>query len=137
MGEPSLKEVTAFINHLSHRDMAWIQRFAKSGHPFFDGNRPFWALFTKRFQKHYGGMTPAVSKEIGHDESTESKMDILLESRDEGTIGMWLVWSPMDLEWYIQKWVYGYTLLVSTTGWISLCEGIGAWVTGDYQLEKV
>lgn len=137
MIEPFLEEVTAFINHLSHRDMAWIQRFAKSGHPLFDDNRPFSTYFTDRFTTFYGGMTPAVSKEIGHDESTESKMDILLESRDEGFIGLWLVFSPMDLEWYIQRWVAGYTTSVSPTGWMSLTEGIGAWITGDYKLEKV
>jgi hypothetical protein len=131
------KDVEDFIDHLSHVNMAWLLRFSESGHPFFDSRGPYHIYFVDRFQKHYGGMTPAISKEIGHNGRAEVKTDILLESRDEGLIGLWLIWSATDVCWYIHKWVAGYTMAVSMAGWFSWPEGIAAWVTGVYQLRKV
>ena len=129
-------KVKIFIDRLSHRGLAWFQRYSKAGHPLFDDRLPHHEYFTKRFEL-FGGMTTHVSKEIGHDERTEKKVDIFLESTDQGMIGFWLVWSVMDFEWYIQKWVAGYTVGCSTTGWLSCTEGVRAWIEEDYTLVKV
>ena len=128
-------QIKLFIDHLSHREMAWFWRFAKSGHPFFLAHEPYHEYFDNRF-KGYGRMTTAISKEIGHDERIEPKTDILLESRDEGKIGLWLKWESFD-SWHIEKWVFGYTTAVSETNWPTLTEGVGAWIQGDYKLSKV
>lgn len=128
--------VKIFIDRLSHRGSAWFLRFAKSGHPLFEVCGPYYEYFHTHFES-LGGMTPAISKEFGHDETAELKTDVLLEVQDEGKIALWLTWSVMDLEWYIRKWVYGYTTAMSTKGFFSVTEGVRAWIEGDYKLEKV
>lgn len=52
------------IDTMAHRDMARLWRFAPSGHPIFRNDLPLFEYFKARFQK-LGGMTPAISKEIG------------------------------------------------------------------------
>ncbi len=52
------------ISKMSHIEMARLRRFAPIGHPYFDINKPFSEIFNKRFQE-LGGMTTAISKEIG------------------------------------------------------------------------
>lgn len=59
-----VKKIKAEIDKLSHIEMADLQRHAPPGHPYFDGNLPFYEHFTERFEK-FGGMTPAISKAIG------------------------------------------------------------------------
>lgn len=49
---------------MNHYDMASLQRFAPSGHPYFDTSLPFHEIFDKRF-KELGGMTPEISKSLG------------------------------------------------------------------------
>lgn len=128
--------VKMFIDHMSHRGLAWFLRFSGSGHPLFDDRKPYHKHFNDRFNL-FGGWTPELSKEIGHDEKTEKKTDILLESRRDGEIGLWLHWVNYDLAWYIQKWVFGYTTAISETNWLSCTEGVRAWIEGNYQLVKV
>lgn len=52
------------IRSMSHTEMARLYRFAPAGHIYFNTNLPFNAVFQQRF-KALGGMTPAISKEIG------------------------------------------------------------------------
>lgn len=52
------------IENLSHYEMAWLWRFAPSGHPYFDVKLPLFEAFEARFES-LGGMTPEVSKAIG------------------------------------------------------------------------
>ena len=126
--------VKMFVDHLSHRGLAWIHRFAEAGHPLFDNKKPYHRYINDRFEL-FGGGTPAMSKEIGHDQTREKKTDVLLESRDNGTIGLWLVWD--EDTWAIQKWVYGYTTANSKMGYPTMTDGVRAWIEGDYQLYKV
>lgn len=52
------------INRMTVKEMAFLLRFAPSGHPYFDNRLPLHQIFSKRFEE-LGGMTPAISKEIG------------------------------------------------------------------------
>lgn len=52
------------IYGLSHREMARKFRFASVGHPWFDLTKSYYRHFERRFKK-LGGMTTAISKEIG------------------------------------------------------------------------
>lgn len=52
------------INKMTHVEMANLWRFAPIGHKYFDFNKPYWEYFQKRFEE-FGGMTPAISKQIG------------------------------------------------------------------------
>lgn len=52
------------INNMSQEEMARLWRFCPSGHPYFDRQKPFWAVFNERF-KLLGCFTSAISKEIG------------------------------------------------------------------------
>jgi hypothetical protein len=54
------------IDRLSHIEMARLWRFAPSGHPYFIAGRKESEYFATRF-KELGGMTPAISKQIGWD----------------------------------------------------------------------
>ena len=63
MTDEETKEIEK-INNLSQMQMASLQRFAPSGHPWFDGSKPYYKVFDKRF-KELGGMTPEISKELG------------------------------------------------------------------------
>ena len=58
------REWLAQIDAMSHEDMARLQRFAPSGHPFFRSDLPLYRQFLARFES-LGGMTPAISKRIG------------------------------------------------------------------------
>lgn len=44
--------------------MAHMQRFTKSGHPYFRSDLPLYEVFKARFAE-LGGMTPEISKELG------------------------------------------------------------------------
>jgi hypothetical protein len=55
---------TAAIDKLSHLEMARLWRFAPSGHPYFNNRYPLFNYFAARF-KSLGGMTPAISKQLG------------------------------------------------------------------------
>jgi hypothetical protein len=59
-GEKEIKK----INNMSQIEMARLWRFASSGHPYFDNNLPYFAIFKKRFEK-LGGFTRCISKAIG------------------------------------------------------------------------
>ena len=63
MMEADPKEVEK-INNMSQYDMAALQRFAPSGHLYFDSTKPYHEIFHKRF-KELGGMTPEISKSLG------------------------------------------------------------------------
>jgi len=52
------------INNMTQMEMARLQRFAPSGHKYFDSSKPYFEIFSERF-KELGGFTPAISKEIG------------------------------------------------------------------------
>lgn len=52
------------INAMTQMEMAELRRFAPAGHPVFSSGLPLFALFEARF-KALGGMTPAISKQIG------------------------------------------------------------------------
>jgi hypothetical protein len=54
----------AKINAMSHLALANLWRFAEAGHPYFDNRKPYFVHLEKRFIE-LGGMTPAISKQIG------------------------------------------------------------------------
>lgn len=54
------------IDGMTQIQMASLQRFARSGHPYFDTRLPLWEYFKNRFAK-LGGMTPEISKAISWD----------------------------------------------------------------------
>jgi len=64
MNEQQIAEWKQRIDQMSHEDMAALWRFAPAGHPVFRSDLPLFAYFEERF-KTAGGMTPAVSKQIG------------------------------------------------------------------------
>lgn len=64
MTEEEIKKEVEKINFMDQEEMAWLWRFAPSGHPYFDDRKPFFQIFRKRF-KDLGGFTPEISKRIG------------------------------------------------------------------------
>jgi hypothetical protein len=54
----------AAIDKMSQLEMARLWRYAPSGHPYFDSRYPLFEYFEARF-KSLGGMTPAISKQLG------------------------------------------------------------------------
>lgn len=52
------------ISKMERHEMADLRRHAPIGHPIFRSDLPLNALFEKRFRE-LGGMTPAISKDIG------------------------------------------------------------------------
>ena len=54
----------AQIDGMSARECASLQRFAPAGHPIFDSRNGLYDYFREHFAQ-VGGMTPAISKEIG------------------------------------------------------------------------
>lgn len=66
VSKETIDEWTKKIETMSQVEMARLRRFALSGHPVFDTRYPLYELFEKRF-KELGGMTPAISKQIGWD----------------------------------------------------------------------
>lgn len=59
-----IERMTKDINSMDQFSMAHMQRFTKSGHPYFRMDLPFYKIFEARF-KELGGMTPEISKELG------------------------------------------------------------------------
>jgi hypothetical protein len=56
------------INGMTHAELAWLWRFAPLGHPYFSTeNLDLYDHFKNRFRE-LGGMTPAISKQIGWEE---------------------------------------------------------------------
>ena len=65
MTEEEIKITKKHIDAMSQESMAWLQRFAPSGHPYFEKtNGDIAEYFNKSFQSK-GGMTPEISKNIG------------------------------------------------------------------------
>ena len=64
MNESEIQHELDKIARMSHREMASLWRYAPLGHPYFNKQLPFFAVFKKRFDK-FGGMTTKISKEIG------------------------------------------------------------------------
>jgi len=52
------------INQMSQIEMASLWRFAPCGHIYFDSSKPYFKVFSKRYEE-LGGMTPEISKAIG------------------------------------------------------------------------
>ena len=65
MLEEEVKDWKEKIDGMSQREMARLYRFAPAGHPVFDKTLPLHEYFEEAFNKA-GGMTPAISKSIGH-----------------------------------------------------------------------
>jgi hypothetical protein len=49
---------------MSQIEMASLWRFAPCGHIYFDSSKPYFKVFSKRYEE-LGGMTPEISKAIG------------------------------------------------------------------------
>ena len=64
MTETPDQKVIDGINSLSRYDMCRLQRFAPSGHPYFDSSKPYYEVFKKRFDE-LGGFSPEISKQLG------------------------------------------------------------------------
>ncbi len=62
--EKDIEEWKAIIDGKSHIELASMWRFAKVGHPVFRTGTPVCEHFEKRYRS-FGGMTPAISKELG------------------------------------------------------------------------
>lgn len=58
------KKEVDMINKLTQYECCELQRFAPSGHPWFDDSKPFYPFFAKRM-KETGGFTPSISKSLG------------------------------------------------------------------------
>ena len=65
MTETEIQNWKQQIDNMDQTAMASLWRFAPSGHPVFDRTLPLYVYFKERFDR-LGGMTPAVSKAIGH-----------------------------------------------------------------------
>ena len=61
-----IEQWKATIDKMSQVEMAFLQRYAPSGHPIFRSDLPLYDYFQTRF-KSLGGMTSAISKQIGWD----------------------------------------------------------------------
>lgn len=57
------EEMKAYIDSLSHREMANLWRHAPTGTECLQGEAGFY--FSDRFYHHFGGWNPSLSKEIG------------------------------------------------------------------------
>lgn len=66
MTEEEILNAKKNIDGMSQKAMAFLWRFAPSGHPYFDTTLPLSKYFEKRF-KELGGFTPEISKSIGWD----------------------------------------------------------------------
>lgn len=61
----NLKEELNKINKMNHLEMAYLKRFAPSGHIYFSSLYPeLINEFKERFEA-FGGMTSEISKQIG------------------------------------------------------------------------
>ena len=63
--EIDIEEWKAKIDGMSQMSLARLLRFAPAGHPVFRSDLPLYDYFKARFES-LGGMTPAISKAIGH-----------------------------------------------------------------------
>lgn len=59
------EEYLAQLKTMSHHDMCMLVRFAPIGHPYFRKGTALNDAFYERFNR-FGGMTPAMSKQIGY-----------------------------------------------------------------------
>lgn len=67
MDEERTQQHLAYINSMSHLNMAYMWRFTPSDHPYFNTDYP---LLVRAFADRWellGGMTSAISKKIGWD----------------------------------------------------------------------
>ena len=62
---PEQQEIINKINNMGHYEMCSLWRYAPSGHPYFDKRLPYAKIFKERLFKHYGGITPGISKLLG------------------------------------------------------------------------
>lgn len=53
------------INLMSHEEMCNLWRNAPQGHIYFDSKLPYSRVFSERLFKHFGGVTPEISKKLG------------------------------------------------------------------------
>ena len=58
------EKIISDINRMTQEYMCSLWRHAPPGHPYFDGRKPYYVIFKKRFDE-LGGFTPAISKKIG------------------------------------------------------------------------
>lgn len=58
------EEHKEMIDNMGHYEMAYMVRFAPTGHPFFISGTETSEYFYKKFNK-FGGMTTEISKRIG------------------------------------------------------------------------
>ena len=65
MTKEEVDEHFAKIDAMTYERMAYLLRFAPSGHIYFDMTKPFHKVFMAKFS-NFGGWTPALSKKIGH-----------------------------------------------------------------------
>jgi hypothetical protein len=63
--ESEIEQWKQKINEMTQMECAKLQRFAPSGHPVFRSDGPLADYFQTHFQS-LGGMTPQISKAIGH-----------------------------------------------------------------------
>jgi hypothetical protein len=54
------------INSLTRVEMCRLWRFAEAGHPYFNSELPYFAVFEKRFRE-LGAFSPEISKAIGRE----------------------------------------------------------------------
>lgn len=67
LSEAELQDWEQKIDRMGHREMACLYRFAKAGHPCFRRDVPrLYSRFMARFNR-FGGITTAISKQIGWD----------------------------------------------------------------------
>ena len=52
------------IDSMSRYEMCRLWRFGGSGHIYFDGSKPYYKYFKKRFDE-LGGFSPEISKSLG------------------------------------------------------------------------
>jgi len=63
--EESARALMERIDKMSHVEMARLWRFAPAGEPIFEYDSKAFRHFKERFMS-FGGMTPEISKQIGH-----------------------------------------------------------------------
>ena len=56
------QDIIAKINKMNHEEMCNLWRSAPFGHPYFNGDLPYYKVFAKRLFDHFGGFSPTISK---------------------------------------------------------------------------
>lgn len=64
MTEQEIQNWKSRIDKMDQMQMAFLWRYAPSGHPVFHKDFPLFDYFQEQFKK-LGGMTPEISKAIG------------------------------------------------------------------------